>query len=57
MFDNEKKRNISITIDPLIVDAMKKAARKEYRSLSSLTEILYRNYLKELKKGKQTEIK
>ena len=54
------KQRVTLTIDPALVEPMKMLAVVEKRSLSEITEALYREYLQRFKgfvrtieKGKQ----
>ena len=53
----EKKIKTSITIDPLLHNTLKKISKKNGRTVSNYIEMLVRNHLEDLQKGKQKEIK
>ena len=57
LFPEQKKRQKSISINPLIADAITKIARENGRTFSNYMEMLAKKHLEELKKGKQKEIK
>ncbi len=57
LFSKEKKIKTSITIDPLIHNTLKKISKKNGRTVSNYIEMLVKNHLEDLQKGKQKEIK
>jgi hypothetical protein len=57
MFKKNKKKRTSIAIDFMVIDAIRKMANKQNRSLSNYIEVLLQKHLEEIQKGKQKEIK
>ena len=57
LFKKSKKVRTSITIDSLLLDAIRKVASDDNRPLSNYLETLIKKHLEELQKGKQKTIK
>jgi hypothetical protein len=57
LFSEQKRVHKSITMNPLIADAIKKIAKANGRTFSNYLEMLAKQHLEELQKGKQKEIK
>ena len=53
----DKRVKTSITLDKMVHDAVRKLAENDERSLSKYIEILIKNHIENVQKGKQTEIK
>ncbi|MGB1270202.1 MAG: hypothetical protein ACPG45_10745 [Flavobacteriaceae bacterium] len=56
IFTDEKKVRTSITINPLILNTIKKLAKDDGRTVANYFEKLAKEHIIRMKKGKQSKI-
>ena len=57
IFSGEKKVRTSITIDPLLLNTLRKLAKEDGRTVANYIEMITKKHIQDLRKGKQKTIK